>query len=72
MVKPIAAQPSRNASWTEAVSADQGWSGPPSESLLLSFKISGRRPAYSRATSSSDPSGAAYALQPASTAMLGK
>ena len=57
-MKPIAVAPKRSASWTEPVSAGYG-PGPPSESLLLSLRISGSRPAYSRAIDSMAPSGAA-------------
>jgi hypothetical protein len=44
-VKPIAVQPSRTASLTALVSAECGCAGLPSESLSLTFKISGSRPA---------------------------
>ena len=53
---------------TEPVIAGFGSFGPYSESLLLSLRISGMRPANLRAPASRNPSGAAYALQPDSIA----
>jgi hypothetical protein len=58
-VKPIAAQPSRSASFTEPVTAGFGSGELYSESLLFSFRISGMRPANLRAPASRKPSGAA-------------
>jgi hypothetical protein len=58
-VKPIAAQPSRSASLTDPVIAGFGFLLLNSESLLLSFRISGILPAYLRAPASRKPSGAA-------------
>src|SRR6266849_6075888 len=68
MVKPMATQPSRAASFTLPVTAEQGGWPLDSVSLSLSFKMSGICPAYFPATASRNPSGAAYALQPASMA----
>src|SRR5712692_158761 len=63
-----ASQPSRDASFTLPVTAEQGGWPLDSVSLLLSFRMSGICPAYFPATASRKPSGAAYALQPASMA----
>src|SRR5882672_9746253 len=68
MVKPMATQPRRAASFTLPVTAEQGGWPFDSVSLSLSFKMSGIWPAYFPATASRKPSGAAYALQPASMA----
>src|SRR5438093_5994367 len=68
MVKPIAAQPSRAASFTLPVTAEQGGWPLESVSLSLSFRMSGIWPANFPATASRKPRGAAYALQPASMA----
>src|SRR5437868_5795802 len=68
MVKPIAAQPSRAASFTLPVMAEQGGWPLESVSLLLSFRMSGIWPANFPATAARKPRGAAYALQPASMA----
>src|SRR5713101_146811 len=68
MVNPMATQPSRAASFTLPVTAEQGGWPFESVSLLLSFRMSGICPAYFPATASRKPSGAAYALQPASMA----
>src|SRR5882762_10329334 len=68
MVKPMATQPRRAASFTLPVTAEQGGWPFESVSLSLSFKMSGIWPAYFPATASRKPSGAAYALQPASMA----
>src|SRR5712691_7791145 len=68
MVKPMATQPRRDASFTLPVTAEQGGWPLDSVSLLLSFRMSGICPAYFPATASRKPSGAAYALQPASMA----
>jgi hypothetical protein len=60
MVYPIATQPSRTASFTDAVTAEIG--APPSfdsESELFSFRMRGTWPAYSAAPASRNPSGAA-------------
>ena len=68
MVYPIAEAPICSASATEAFTDGTG-SGPPySESGLFSFRISGNRPANSTAPACRKPSGAAWALQPASRA----
>jgi hypothetical protein len=53
------AQPRRSASSTEPVIAEHGRSIFASESLLLSFRMSGISPAYLSATASRKPSGAA-------------
>ncbi len=68
MVNPIAVQPRRAASLTPPVTAEQGGWPLESVSLLFSLRISGIWPAYLPATASRKPSGAAYALQPASMA----
>ncbi len=59
MVKPMATQPRRKASSTEAVTAGIGSLPEYSESELLAFRMSGTCPAYSAAPASRNPSGAA-------------
>src|SRR5437868_2836534 len=68
MVKPITAQPSRTASFTPPVTAEQGGCPLESVSLLFSLRMKGICPANFPAAASMDPSGAAYALQPSSIA----
>jgi hypothetical protein len=55
----MAEQPRRMASSTDEVSAEQGAGGSPRPSLLFTLRISGSTPAYSAATASMKPSGAA-------------
>src|SRR5438552_15155065 len=68
MVNPTATQPSRSASRTLPVTAGAGSVSSCRTSWLFSFRISGISPANSAAPVSRNPSGAAWALQPASIA----
>ncbi len=59
MVKPTATQPSRSASFTEAVTAESGSFSSCRTSWLFILRISGSSPANSAAPASRKPRGAA-------------